>query len=702
MCKRSWRSALLSASALVIVAACSGDKSENAAASEDAANLVHSAPELGSFGITLDDRDLETKPGNDFFRYVNGEWIDTFEIPDDFSSYSSFTVLFERSEERVQDIIEGAAEASGSGGGAPRSDAQAGSDAQKVGAYYSSFLDTQTINALGLGPARTDLARIAAAQTHGDIIALFADASSPWKTPIGAYVDVDSKQTDRYIVYLTQAGLGLPNKTYYEDAKFADKLTAYRAYVEEIFTLAEIDDAGRRAENVVALEKAIADAHWTPEKRRNRDLTYNFKTLAEIETFAPGIPWRTLFAGVGLGEQDEFVLREDDALQQIAALFAQTDVAVWRDYLTFHLLNGAADVLPTAFDDAQFAFFGTELRGTPKQRDRWKRGVAAVNGALGEAVGKIYVEQYFPASSKAQMQELVANLRRAMAESLEALEWMGDATKQEAFAKLEKFTPKIGYPDKWKDYSALTPEEGDAYGNLKRVNEWRWRDQTGKLGGPIDKTEWLMTPQTVNAYYAPNRNEIVFPAAILQAPFFDPAADPAVNYGAIGAVIGHEIGHGFDDQGRKSDGDGVLRDWWTDEDAANFKKITEGLGAQYAQYEPLPGFKIKPDLTMGENIGDLGGLSMAYYAYKLSLNGEEAPVLDGLSGDQRFFLAWAQVWKRVVRDEALKNQIETDPHSPARYRVNGVVRNMNAWYEAFAIDPEDALYLPPEDRVKIW
>lgn len=649
-------------------------------------------PELGDFGIETQYVDANVDPGDDFYRHINAGWLDTFEIPEEFSSYGSFTVLFERSEERVRTIIEDAAGANN----AP------GSNEQKIGDFFASFTDVGAINAAGLAPLADDLAAIDNMTTHEDVARLMARPDLAINSFLGAWVDIDSKQPDRYIVYLTQSGLGMPNRDYYLEEKFADKRAKYQEYIVEILTLADTPDAAAKAEAIYALEERMAGAHWEPAKRRNRDLTYNLKTLEELETFAPGVPWAAMFDEAGIGEQRDFVVREDDALQNLAATFAETPVDTWKDYLRFHLLSGNASVLPEAFDDANFAFFGTELRGTPKKRERWKRGVAAVNRALGEAVGKVYVDRHFPAESKEQMDALVENLRRALDERLDTLAWMGEETKVAAHAKLEKFTPKIGYPEKWEDYSSFEVAAGDAYGNVKRSNAFQWNDQISKLGGPIDRTEWFMNPQRVNAYYSPNRNEIVFPAAILQAPFFDPNADPAVNYGGIGAVIGHEIGHGFDDQGRKSDGDGVLRDWWTSEDAANFQKLADALGAQYAQYEPVEGFPVNPELTMGENIGDIGGLAMAYHAYKLSLNGEEAPVINGYSGDQRFFMAWAQVWKRVQREEALKNQIASDPHSPAQFRVNGVVRNMDAWYDAFNVTEGDELYLSPDDRVQIW
>ena len=682
---------LLCGAAAFALAAC-GQQGDGGQAGAPKTETVAAKPELGQWGVDTADIDPEVDPGDDFFRYVNGKWLDTFEIPEEYSSYGSFTVLFERSETRVKTIIEQAA----AGNAAP------GSLEQKIGDFYSAYLDTAAIDAKGFAPVAADFAAIDALQTHEDVARAMGDPRLGASTPVGAYVDVDAKQTDRYGVYLTQAGLGMPNRDYYLDEKFADKRPKYIAYIEQALTLAGVDNAAEKARAIFDVETRMAEVHWEPAKRRNRDLTYNRKTLEELKAFAPEMPWETVIGAAGLGAQKDFIVREDDAIQALAKIFAQTPVETWKAYLKFHTLNNNADVLPTALDEASFAFFGTELRGTPKQRERWKRGVAAVNGAMGEAVGKVYVERYFPPESKQQMQELVANLRAALDQRIATLEWMGEDTKLQAHAKLEKFTPKIGYPDKWRDYSALAVSKDNAYENAMNAGEFAWNYSISRLGGPVDKTEWGMTPQTVNAYYSPSRNEIVFPAAILQAPFFDPAADPAVNYGGIGAVIGHEIGHGFDDQGRKSDGDGVLRDWWTAEDAANFQVLADKLGAQYATYEPVPGFFVNPALTMGENIGDVGGLAMAYHAYKLSLGGEEAPVIDGYTGDQRFFLAWAQVWKRLNREEALKNQVATDPHSPAQYRVNGVVRNMDEWYDAFAVTEDDELYLAPEERVQIW
>lgn len=689
---------LLCGAAAFALAACGQQESSSSGAAtadktETSEQTAQSgAPELGDWGVEIADIDPETDPGDDFFRYVNGKWLDTFEIPEEYSSYGSFTVLFERSEDRVKKIIEDAA-----AGNAP-----AGSLEQKIGDFYAAFVDTDAINAKGYDVLADDLAKINVIETHEDVARVMGDPRLAVSTPVGIFVNVDAKQTDEYILYITQSGLGMPNRDYYLDDKFADKRPKYIAYIEQVFDLAGLEGGAEKAQAIFDFEKSLAEAHWEPAKRRNRDLTYNKKTLDELKAFAPELPWDAALEASGLGDQTEFVVREDDAISNTAKIFADTPVETLKAYLTFHQIRNSSAVLPAEMDEANFAFYGTELRGTPKQRERWKRGVAAVNGAMGEAVGKIYVERHFPPESKVQMQELVANLRTALDERLDTLPWMSEETKEQAHAKLEKFTPKIGYPDKWRDYSDLVVVEGEAYQNAANASEFGWNWSISRLGGPVDKTEWGMTPQRVNAYYSPPRNEIVFPAAILQPPFFDPNADPAVNYGGIGAVIGHEIGHGFDDQGRKSDGDGVLRDWWTEEDAANFQELADALGAQYATYEPIPGFPINPALSMGENIGDVGGLAMAYHAYKLSLNGEEAPVIDGYTGDQRFFMAWAQVWKRVVRDEALKNQIATGPHSPARYRVNGVVRNMDAWYDAFNVTEEDDLYLPPEERVQIW
>ena len=697
------RSVLLATSCAFALAACGNEPAEKTAAPAPESGMSSKAgdndsmtsregPELGDWGIDLSAMDSAVDPGDDFFRYVNGAWLEEFEIPAEFSNYGSFTVLFERSEAQVKEIIEDAA----------TSDAPPGSIEQKIGDYYSSYLDTDTINEKGLSPIQPQLDAYDALQTHGHVAMAFAEVDYDSESPFGMWVDVDNKNPDRYIVYLSQSGLGLPNRDYYLKPEFEDKRAAYKEFLAQMLGFAGVDDPAVRAEAVYALEERMAEVHWEPAKRRNADLTYNLYNLEELEDYAPEIPWAESFAKLGIGDQKEFVVRENDAVQNLAKIFADTPVEVWKDYLKVHALSSNAAVLPTEIDEARFAFYGKELSGTPQQRERWKRGVAAVNGAMGEAVGQVYVERNFPPESKRQMEELVGNLKTAFATRIDSLEWMTEETKAEAHEKLSKFTTKIGYPDEWTDYSSLNVVAGDAFGNSMRASRFGYEEMISKLGQPIDKTEWFMTPQTVNAYYSRNRNEIVFPAAILQAPFFDPHADPAVNYGGIGAVIGHEIGHGFDDQGRKADGDGLQRDWWTSQDAADFEVLADRLGKQYATYSPVEGLHVNPGLTMGENLGDLGGMTVAYEAYKLSLDGEEPPVLDGYTGDQRFFMAWAQVWKRKYREDELKRRLVTDPHSPSEYRTNGIVRNMTPWYSAFDVTRDDDLYLPEDERVQIW
>lgn len=701
---------LLSAAAFALVAACgqSDTPAEDNAAAEaetqqqaettDGAGeqqVADASADLGEWGVDLEAMDTSADPGDDFYEYVNGEWLETTEIPADKTNYGSFTALADEAEQQVREIIQDAS----------ATDAAPGSAEQKIGDLYNSWMDQEAIEARGLEPAQADLDRIAGLSSHEEIAAAMGDPALGAPAPYAGYVDIDSKQTDRYVFYITQSGLGLPDRDYYlnDDQRFQDIRAAYVDYIEQVFTMAGMEGGAEKAQAILELETAMAENSWERAKRRDRSLTYNLMTLDELKDYAPGFDWDATFEAAGLSDQDEFVVRENDAIQKLSATFADTPVETWKDYLTFHYIDGNANALPKQFDDANFAFYGKTLSGQPEQRERWKRGVSVVNGTIGEAVGKVYVEQHFPPEAKAQMEELVENLRIAFERRLDnGVEWMGAETKEEARAKLAAFTPKIAYPDEFETYDGLEVVEDDYYGNRRRAQVWGWNDMISKLGQPIDRGEWFMTPQTVNAYYSPNRNEIVFPAAILQAPFFDPNADPAVNYGGIGAVIGHEMGHGFDDQGRKSDGTGTLRDWWTEEDNERFEALAGSFGEQYAAYEPIEGYTLNPELTMGENIGDLGGMNLAYEAYKISLEGEEAPVLDGFSGDQRFFMAWGQVWQRLYRDEELINRIKTDPHSPSEFRVNGVVRNMDEWYAAFDVSEEDALYLPPEERVKIW
>ncbi len=676
------------------LAACSPKEVNTDPTPSSQSEAVVQGPELGTFGIDMASMKTSVKPGDNFFEYVNGTWIDTTEIPADKSNYGSFGMLADLSTERVNKIIEAAA----------AKNAPDGSEEQKIGDFYAAFMDTDAIEAAGMAPVQADIARIRAAATHEDVAEIMGDPSLGISSPVGGWVDVDVKDIDNYIFYLTQSGLGMPNRSYYLDQgeKEDEKRAAYMTFLKTMLTEAGVDDAESRAAAIMGVETEMAKAHWTPEKRRNASLTYNKMSLDELKAYAPGFPWDSMLKSSGLGGEDTFIVRENDAIQGLAATFAETPVSVWKDYMTVHYMSSMAPYLPKSVDEANFKFYSTALRGTEEQQPRWKRAVGQIDNYMGEIVGKVYVKDYFPPDSKAQMVDLVENLRASFKDGIDNLDWMSPETKIEAQDKLKKFTPKIGYPDEWTDYSDLKVTKGDLISSVKSANAWGWNDMIGQLGGPIDRGEWGMNPQTVNAYYRPSLNEIVFPAAILQPPFFDPHADAAVNYGGIGAVIGHEMGHGFDDQGRKTDGNGEQRDWWTESDGKAFEARSGALVAQYDEFEPLPGLHVSGELTLGENIGDLTGLTMAYNAYKRSLGGKPAPIIDGLTGDQRFFLAYGQIWKRIFREDALRNRVKTDPHSPGEYRANGIVRNFDAWYEAFNVQPGDALYLPPEKRVKIW
>ncbi len=658
------------------------------------AQVEHIPAELGDFGIATSLMDTSIKPGDNFFMYVNGGWMKTTEIPADKSNYGSFTALADRSEARVKAIIEDAS----------KTKSEKGSAEQKIGDLYASFMDMDTIEANGLTPIKADLDRINSLKDHKAVAALMGDPEMAVRGIIGGWVSVDAKDTENYIFYITQSGLGMPNRGYYldEDEKSVGLRKDYMTFLTAMLEASGADNAQERAAAVMEYETKVAQAHWAPVKRRNRDLTYNKMTMAELIDFAPGFDWQVMTDAGGIGSQKAFVVRETDAIKGTAKAFADTSMDVLKDYLTIHYISANAAYLPSAIDADNFAFYGKALSGTEEQRARWKRGVGQVSNTLGEMVGQVYVQRHFKPSAKEQMDTLVTNLRSAFKEGIDNLEWMGADTKVEAQDKLAKFYPKIGYPKNWTDYSELKIDRNDLIGTVKSANAWAWNDMISDLGGPIDREEFGMTPQTVNAYYNPNLNEIVFPAAILQAPFFDPGADAAVNYGGIGAVIGHEMGHGFDDQGAKSDGNGEQRDWWTDADKEAFKARTSELVAQYNQFEPLEGLHVNGELTLGENIGDLTGITMAYAAYKKSLNGKEAPIINGFTGDQRFFLSYGQIWQRKFREEALRNRVKTDPHSPGEYRANGIVRNFDAWYDAFNVQPGDALYLPPEKRVKIW
>ena len=680
------------------VVACS-DESAPVASSSDTPEtvLANAKPELGDFGIDLSQQDPNTKPGDDFFRFANGKWLDEFELPADRSNYGSFSVLGDRSDERVNTIIEELSAAE------PAAD----TIEQKISDYYLSYMNTEVLDERGIGPLREKLAQLSAIDSRAALIeALGRSQLDATASPFGWYVGADRRDPDRHQLVLSLGGIGLPDRDYYllDTEQYVSVRSEYVAHIERMLGFAGIENAAEKAQAVLALETAFAENLWPRADRRNRDLTFNPMTYTEFKAAYPNMDWDAYWAAAGISEIEDLNVSYPSAMAPIIALFDSVAVEDWVSYMSYQHISNLASVLSQEIDNENFHFYSTVLNGVPEQRQRWERGVERVGSlnSLGEAVGQIYVQKHFPEAAKQQMQGLVENLRTALATSIASLDWMGEETKNEARLKLESFRPKIAYPDEWRDLSSIEISRDDLFANARSLREFNYADEIGRLGKPTNREEWGMTPQTVNAYYNSSFNEIVFPAGILQPPFFDPAADMAVNYGGIGAVIGHEMGHGFDDQGSKSDSLGVQRNWWTDDDRANFEKLTTALAAQYDQFEPVPGYFVDGNFTLGENIGDVGGLSLAYRAYKLSLGGEEAPVIDGLTGDQRFFLSWAQVWQRKYREDALIQRLTSDPHSPSEFRVNGVVRNFDEWYEAFDVQPEDALYLAPKDRVRIW
>ena len=658
-----------------------------------AAAPAASAPAaIGDCGLDLSAGDPKVKPGDDFDAYASGTWERTFSIPADKTSFGPWDKLDELSKERVRTIIEQAAAAQA----APQT------PEQQIGDYYRAYMDEAGIEARGLAPAQAELDQISAAQTRTDVARLFGTIG--FATLFDTQFIPDFKDPNHYAVVVSESTLGLPDRDYYlkDDAELKMLREKYVAYIEQMLTLGGSHDAHDQARDIMAFETAAARVQWPIEKRRDVQLTYNPRTKAQLIAYAPGFPWQAYFSAEDLAAREKLVISELTAVRDLAALYAKTPVPTLKAFLTFHYLSSNAPYLPKRFDDARFAFYGQTMRGQPQQKERWKRAVGDIDGALGEAVGRLYVAKYFPPESKAKMQQLVADLRTALSERLDALDWMSAETKTRAHEKLATFTTKIGYPDKWKDYSTLIVRRDDPLGNSRRGAEWWWNYQVARMDQPVDRTEWGMTPQTINAYYNALNNEIVFPAAILQPPFFDPNADAAVNYGAIGAIIGHEIGHGFDDQGRKFGPDGSMSDWWTEQDAAAFTVRANRLIKEFSDFQALPGLKVNGANTIGENIGDLGGLNMAHEAYVISLKGAAAPVIDGLTGDQRFFLAWAQAWREKDRDGFLRELVMSDVHSPSRFRVNGPLPNIDAWYSAFNVQPGDKLYIRPEDRVRIW
>ncbi|MBB1324234.1 M13 family metallopeptidase [Pseudoalteromonas sp. SR45-1] len=650
--------------------------------------------ELGSFGVDLTARNEAVKPGDDFFMYSSGTWYDNYEMPADKTRYGAFSGLAERSEGDVKAIIEEIA---------ARKDLNA--EEKLVADFYNAYMDTETLNKLGVAPIKPLLSEISDIASTDDLAEMFGKS---WltgnKAPFGGGMWFNRLDPNKYEMSLGAGGLGLPDRSYYlEDAeRFVKTRTAYVAHIADMLEFAGVENTAERAQAIVDLETKIAQGHWPREKRRNRDLTLNQIERADLSTAYPGFNWDLYFAQTGY-KVPQLNVSQPEPIKAMIELINQEDIAVWKDYLTYHAISGNAGLLSEDVFNTNFAFFGKELSGQQEPRPRWKRAISEMSGtnSLGFAIGKIYVARYFPESSKQQMSELVENLRTALGERIDNLEWMGDETKVNARAKLAAFVPKIGYPNVWQSYEGLSITKNDLIGNVKNMREFFHAESVEKELQKTDRNRWGMTPQRVNAYYNSSFNEIVFPAAILQPPFFDPNADPAVNYGGIGAVIGHEMGHGFDDQGSKSDENGVQRNWWTDADRAAFDKKADQLAAQYSKYEPIEGNFVNGRNSLGENIGDVGGLSMAYHAYKLSLNGKEAPVIDGVTGDQRFFLAWAQVWKEKRTEQSMLNQLRGGTHAPGRFRAQAP-RNHDAWYKAFDVKPGDALYLPEDERVRIW
>ena len=653
-------------------------------------------------GIDTSALDPGARPQDDLFRHVNGRWLAEHEIPADRAVDGAFRALVDAAEEHVRAIITelGSRESTGE-------DA-----AGQVGALYASFMDTETVERLGLDPIRDELDRIDAAGTPDDLVVVLGELQRTGGAgATGFWVDNDDKDPDRYTVFLNQGGLGLPDEAYYREDAYATIRDAYRPHLARMLGLSGLDagTAAAQADLVLDLETRLAASHWDVVRDRDADLTYNPMTLDELSTRAPGFDWRGWVRALGVreGAMDQLVVREPDFAIGFARLWTVAPVGQWRAWLRYRLISARAPFLHDAVVQANFDFYGRTLTGAPELRERWKRGVALVQGALGEAVGQVYVERHFPPGHKARMVELVGNLVAAYRESIGSLDWMGEQTRVKALAKLDAFTPKIGYPDRWKSYEGLEIRADDLVGNVRRSNAYEQDREMRKIGGPVDRDEWFMTPQTVNAYYNPGMNEIVFPAAILQPPFFDPDADDAVNYGGIGAVIGHEIGHGFDDQGSKYDGAGRLEDWWTEADRTEFERRTRALIEQYNAFSPTQlggSHHVNGALTIGENIGDLGGLSIALQAYRIALGRplDSAPVVDGMTGVQRVLIGWAQAWQSKGRDEEVIRRMATDPHSPDEFRCNGVVRNLPEFHEAFGVAPGDALYLAPEERVRIW
>ena len=660
-----------------------------------AATLAAQQPALKS-GIDTSLFDTSVRPQDDLFRYVNGGWLAKTEIPADRSNYGTFTILAERAEADLYALIEELA-------GDP--DKRPGSIAQQVGDLYASFTNTERLNELGAAPLRAHLAEIDALEDNAAMAGLLGRLSMVGLPgPVGGFIEADAGDPTKVILYLSQGGTALPDRDYYlkDDGEFPQVRAKYEDYLRTVFELTGRPNAAADAKGVLALETELARIQWTNVESRDAVTTYNKMATASLAEEMPGFDWALWFREQTLGDVPEVVIAQPSFFKGFAAMVPGTPLETWKAWMAAQVITMHARLLSEPFEKAAFEFFGRTLSGQQEQRARWKRGVQLINGNMGEALGQLYVERHFPPAAKARMETMIDNLLAAYRRSITDLDWMTPATRAEALDKLSKFRPKIGYPPKWRDYTGLEIEADDLVGNVERATRRETEHQIGKLKRPVDLDEWLMTPQTVNAYYHPIKNEIVFPAAILQPPFFDVEADDAINYGSIGAVIGHEIGHGFDDQGRRFDGSGKLRDWWQPEDEAEFQKRARVLVEQFNGYSPVEGMTVNGELTLGENIGDLGGLSIAYQAWKLSLGGRPSPVIDGLTGDQRFFMGWVQAWRSKARDEYLRRQVLADPHAAAVFRANGPLGNIPAFYEAFDVKPGDGLYRAPEQRVRIW
>jgi putative endopeptidase len=647
---------------------------------------------LSAAGLDFSNQDQSVRPQDDLYRHFNGSWLKTAVIPADRATDGAFMALRVQSEARVREIIEGAT----------------GSDeATKIAHIYKSFMDVDAVNAKGGSPIAAELALVDSISTITDFISTFSKLEARGTSGIfGTFIYADMKDASTNILYLAQGGISLPDEAYYREEKYADIRTAYVAHITAMFTLAGVSDPAGNAAKVMALETSIASHHWDQVKNRDATLTYNKMNRADVTALMPVFDWELYLTDGEIPAivLDSVIVQQPSFFEGLGSILANFDAAAWKAWLKWHIISGSAPYLSDDFTKENFAFFGKTLSGTPELRERWKRAVSMIEGSLGEAVGKVYVQKYFPAEAKARMENLVANLIEAYRVSINELAWMSPDTKVKALEKLGKFRPKIGYPDKWRDYSALKTTPDDLYGNVGRVVKFQRDHELSKIGKPVDRDEWFMAPQTVNAYYNPVMNEIVFPAAILQAPFFGLDHDDAVNYGGIGAVIGHEIGHGFDDQGSKYDGDGALNNWWTDADRAAFEERTKALIAQYDALIPeeAPDVNVNGALTIGENIGDLGGLTIAFKAYQISLQGKPSPVIEGMSGEKRLMLSWAQIWRAKVRPEEMRRRIATDPHSPAEFRCNQILKNFTPFYQEFGVTEKDALWLEEQARVQIW